>query len=135
MLRTAEGAAWLRAAMVAALALALLQLLWELLLAPLKPGGSWLALKALPLALLLPAVARGTLRPRQWLAFALLPYFAEGLVRSLTESGRHAVVAGAAAALAGFAFVALVLSFRAERRARRAAPSANTGVRSAKLPQ
>ena len=118
--RTAEGAAWLRAALVAALALTVLQLLWELLLAPLRPGGSWLALKALPLALLLPAAARGALRPRQWLAFALLPYFAEGLVRCLTESGRHAVVAGAAAAIAGFAFVSLVLSFRAERRGRRA---------------
>ena len=35
------------------------------LLAPLRPGGSWLALKALPLALLLPGVARGALRPRQ----------------------------------------------------------------------
>jgi uncharacterized membrane protein len=119
MLRTAEGAAWLRAALTAALALAALQVLWELLLAPLRPGGSWLALKALPLALLLPSVARGALRPRQWLAFVLLPYFAEGVVRCVTESGRHALVAGVAAAIAGFAFVALVLSFRAERRARR----------------
>jgi uncharacterized membrane protein len=117
--RTAGGARWLRLAFVAATALMLLELLWELLLAPLRPGGSWLALKALPLALLLPGVARGALRPRQVLAFVLLPLFAEGLVRALTEAGRHALVAGTAAAIAAGAFAALVLSFRAERRARR----------------
>ena len=38
-------------------------------------------------------------------------------MRALTEAGRHALVAGIAAALAAGAFVALVLSFRAERRA------------------
>jgi uncharacterized membrane protein len=115
--RTAGGARWLRLALVAATALMLLELLWELLLAPLRPGGSWLALKALPLALLLPGVARGALRPRQVLAFVLLPLFAEGLVRALTEAGRHAFVAGTAATIAAGAFTALVLSFRAERRA------------------
>jgi uncharacterized membrane protein len=115
--RTAGGARWLRLALIAATALMLLELLWELLLAPLRPGGSWLALKALPLALLLPGVARGALRPRQVLAFVLLPLFAEGLVRALTEAGRHALVAGTAAAIAACAFTALVLSFRAERRA------------------
>ena len=87
--RTAGGARWLRLALIAATALMLLELLWELLLAPLRPGGSWLALKALPLALLLPGVARGALRPRQLLAFILLPLFAEGLVRALTEAGRR----------------------------------------------
>jgi len=115
--RTAGGARWLRLALIAATALMLLELLWELLLAPLRPGGSWLALKALPLALLLPGVARGALHPRQVLAFVLLPLFAEGLVRALTEAGRHALVAGTAATIAAGAFTALVLSFRAERRA------------------
>jgi uncharacterized membrane protein len=103
---------------VATATLALLQLLWELWLAPLRPGGSWLALKALPLALLWPAVARGALQPRQYLGFLLLPYVAEGLVRAYTEHGRHALVAATAAAIAGVAFVALVLSFRAERHRR-----------------
>ncbi|MBK9702933.1 MAG: DUF2069 domain-containing protein [Betaproteobacteria bacterium] len=117
--RTVAGGRWLRVAVVASAALTLLELLWEAWLAPLRPGGSWLVLKALPLALLWPAVARGGLKPRQVLAFALLPYFAEALVRGVTEAGRHALVAGTAAALAALAFAALVLSFRAERRARR----------------
>lgn len=118
--RTAAGRRWLRVAVIASAALVLLELLWELWLAPLRPGGSWLVLKALPLALLWPGAARGALKPRQYLAFALLPYFAEGVVRAVTEAGRHALVAGTAAAIAALAFVALVLSFRAERRARQA---------------
>jgi uncharacterized membrane protein len=117
--RTVAGEGWLRVAVTASATLVLLELLWELWLAPLRPGGSWLALKALPLALLWPGVARGALKPRQYLAFALLPYVAEGVVRAVTEAGRHALVAGTATALAAVAFTALVLSFRAERRAPR----------------
>jgi uncharacterized membrane protein len=62
-----------------------------------------------------PRVARGELKARQYLAFLLLPYVAEGLVRALTEGGRHRLVAAVAATLATGAFTALVLSFRAER--------------------
>ncbi len=113
--RTAAGARCLRFAVSATGALVLLQVLWELWLAPLRPGGSWLVLKALPLALLWPRVARGGLKARQYLGFVLLPYVAEGLVRALTEGGRHRFVAAAAAMLATGAFTALVLSFRAER--------------------
>ena len=43
------SARWRRAAAASLLALALLEMLWELWLAPLKPGGSWLVLKVLPL--------------------------------------------------------------------------------------
>ncbi|HKW79433.1 MAG TPA: DUF2069 domain-containing protein, partial [Casimicrobiaceae bacterium] len=91
---------WRRGTVAALTALALLECLWELWLAPLRPGGSWLALKALPIFALLPGVARGELRARQW-ALLLLPwYVAEGIVRAVSESGRQALVAGAAAALA-----------------------------------
>lgn len=116
--RTAAGSAWLRLAVRTTGALVLLQLLWELWLAPVRPGGSWLALKALPLALLWPRVARGGLKARQYLLLLLLPYVAEGLVRALTEGGRHRLVAAVAATLATGAFAALLLSFRAERAAR-----------------
>ena len=95
--------------------LAILIALWELTLAPLRPGGSWLVLKGLPLLLVLPGVARGTRRARQWLALMLPWYCAEGIVRGLTEHGRYAVVAGAAATIAAATFVALLLWFRAER--------------------
>ncbi|MGI8895149.1 MAG: DUF2069 domain-containing protein [Casimicrobiaceae bacterium] len=100
------------------IALTLLELLWELVLAPL-PGGRWLALKALPLAFILPGLARGTRKARQWVALLTPWYFAEALVRALTESGRYALVAGMAATVAVLTFAAVLQSFRAEQRAAR----------------
>src|SRR5438067_1169106 len=94
------GARWQRLSVAAVTALMLLEVLRELWLAPLRPGGSWLALKALPLALLWPGLASGALRPRQWLALLLPLYLAEAVVRALNESGRHAFAASMAAALA-----------------------------------
>ena len=80
-------AASARLAVSGTLALALLELLWEIVLAPLTPHGYWLAVKALPLALLLPGVARGARKPRQWLALLLPFYAAEGLVRAVRRTG------------------------------------------------
>ena len=117
------AARWQRAAVAAVGALALLELLWELWLAPLKPGGSWLALQALPLLLLWPGLARGAKRVRQSLTLLLPFYLAEAFVRALTERGRHGALAWAAAVLAAIAFCALLGTFRAER------AGANPGLR------
>ncbi len=95
-------------------ALTLLELLWELVLAPL-PGGRWLAVKALPLAFILPGLARGKHKARQWIALLMPWYFAEALVRALTEPGRHVLVAGMAATIAALTFAAVLQGFRAER--------------------
>jgi uncharacterized membrane protein len=90
---------WRRTTAALLATLALLEICWELWLAPLRPGGSWLALKALPLLALWPGVTRGRTRALQW-ALLLLPwYFAEGVVRGFSESGRHALCAATAAAL------------------------------------
>jgi uncharacterized membrane protein len=105
---------WQRSAVALVAALALLEALWELVLAPLRPGGSWVALKALPLALLWWPLARGNRRARQ-IASLLLPfYFGEGIVRALTEQGRHAQVAALATAGALAALVCVLMSFRAK---------------------
>ena len=78
---------WRRTTAALLATLALLEICWELWLAPLRPGGSWLALKALPLVALWPGVARSKTRALQW-ALLLLPwYFAEGVVRAFSESG------------------------------------------------
>lgn len=107
-----------RLALAGVLALLAITLLWELLLAPLRPGGSWLALKALPLALLLPAAVRGSRRALQWLSLLLPFYLAEGIVRGFSESGRHALVAWVAATIAGASFVALLAWLRQGARPR-----------------
>jgi uncharacterized membrane protein len=114
-----DAARWQRLAVALVAALALLELLWELWLAPLQPGGSWLALKALPLALIWSGLARGDVNARQAAALLLPFYFAEGIVRALTESGRHALVAVVATVLVVAAFGAVLMSFRAERAERR----------------
>jgi uncharacterized membrane protein len=96
------------------LALTLLELLWELVLAPI-PGARWLALKALPLAILVPAVARGTRRARQWVALLAPWYMAEGIVRAYTEPGRHGLVAAMAVVFAVVTMVSVLAWFRAEK--------------------
>ena len=113
-----------RATIAGLAGLALLELLWETVLAP-QPGSMWLAVKVVPLAILFPGVARGERRPRQWLSLLAPLYFAEALTRALSETGRHAVVAAMAAAIAAATFVAVLAWFRAERAA--AQPPARNG--------
>ena len=108
------GGAVPRLTVAALAALLLLEVLWELVLAPL-PGARWLAVKAVPLAILFPGVAHGARKPRQWLALLTPFYFAEALVRAITEPGRHALVAGMAALLALVVFLGVVTWLARER--------------------
>jgi uncharacterized membrane protein len=100
-----------RVTIAALLALAALEALWSVVLAPL-PNARWLWVKALPLAALAPGVMRGARKPRQWVALLAPLYFAEALVRALTEPGRHGMVAGMAALLSLALFVAVVAWLR-----------------------
>jgi uncharacterized membrane protein len=109
--------AYARAALLATGTALVWLILWESVLAPLRPGGSWLLLKVVPLALLVPGLMRGSPRARQWATLLLPWYLAEALTRALSESGRHSFVAAVAAALVALAFVLQLLWFRAERRA------------------
>lgn len=68
-------------------ALIALCVVWELWLSPLRPGGSWLVLKVLPLMLLLPGVLRASNYALQWSVLLIWIYFTEGLVRATSESG------------------------------------------------
>ena len=60
---------------------------WEMWLAPLKPGGSLLALKALPLAAALGGILNGRRYTYQWASMLILAYLAEGVVRAWSETG------------------------------------------------
>ncbi|HMM52709.1 MAG TPA: DUF2069 domain-containing protein [Burkholderiaceae bacterium] len=105
-------------------ALILLGLAWELWLAPLRPGGSALSLKVLPLAAALPWLQRGRVRTYQWWSMLVLGYFAEGLVRATSERGPAVLLASVETALAVLAFTAILLYVRAARRPMHAVPAA-----------
>lgn len=67
--------------------LILLCLAWELRLAPIHPGGSWLVLKCLPLLAPLFGILHGRRYTYQWASMLILLYFAEGVVRASSETG------------------------------------------------
>ena len=101
----------LRATAILALAaLIVLCLLWELWLAPLRPGGSFLALKALPLVLPLMGIARGKRYTYQWSSMLILAYLAEGVTRAWSDAGLSRQLAALEAVLS-LAFFAAAVSY------------------------
>ena len=73
--------------------LIILCVLWELALAPLRPGGSWMVLKALPLLPPLPGTLRRNVYTMQWASMLVLLYFTEGVVRAWSEQGMSQALA------------------------------------------
>src|SRR5690606_30885020 len=67
------------------IALIALCLVWELRLAPIFPGGSWMALKALPLLLPPRGVLKGNLYTMQWASMFILLWFMEGVMRAWSD--------------------------------------------------
>ena len=73
------------------LGLIILQLVWELGVAPWRPelswmvGGLWLVVKLVPLLLPLPGVFKGKLYTLQWASMLVLLYFMEGIVRAFAD--------------------------------------------------
>ena len=84
------------------LALIVLSILWELWLAPLHTGGSWLAFKVIPLLLPVRGVLIGRRYTYQWASMLILLYFIEGIVRMFSNTG---LVAGLARIETGLALV------------------------------
>lgn len=105
-----EATRWI--AVASLLALILLGLLWELWLAPLRPGGSWLALKVLPLCIPLAGLLRRRMYTYRWTSLLVWPYFAEGVVRATSESGPAVPLAALEVALALSLFIACAMHVR-----------------------
>lgn len=68
------------------IALILLLVLWEMLLAPLRPGGSWMVLKVIPLLYMLRGVFKCQNYTMQWSSMLILLYFTEGVVRAGSDT-------------------------------------------------
>jgi uncharacterized membrane protein len=69
------------------LGLIVLGLAWELWLAPLRPGGTWLALKVLPLCIPVAGLLRRRMYTYRWVSLLVWPYFIEGVVRATSDRG------------------------------------------------
>jgi len=108
---------------VATIALILLIALcpaWEFWLAPLRPGGSYLALKVLPLLLALRGVHQGRVYTMQWACMLILLYFMEGVVRAWSDPNPvSAWMAGGEIALSFIFYVCALAYLRPAKAAAR----------------
>lgn len=100
--------------------LILLCIAWELVLAPLRPGGSWLVLKVLPLLLPLRGVLRRNLYTMQWSSMLILLYFMEGIVRATSDTDLSATLGWAEVALTSVFFFCSLTFLRPYKKAAKA---------------
>ncbi len=89
-------------------ALVFLCLAWELWLAPLRPGGSLLVLKTLPLLAPLMGILKGRRYTYQWAPMLILAYFSEGVMRAWSERGLSQALACGEIALSVVFFLAAI---------------------------
>lgn len=101
-----------RLASASLIALIFLCLAWELWLAPLRPGGSWLVLKVLPLLAPLFGILHGRLYTYRWSSLLIWLYVLEALVRISTEQPPAAWLAAGELVLSLVFFAAVVLFIR-----------------------
>ena len=99
------------------IALILLCLAWEGFLAPIKPEGSKLILKAVPLLLPLFGILKGRRYTYQWSCMFILIYFTEGAVRAWADQGLSANLALAEVLLTSIYFACAIFYARLTRQA------------------
>lgn len=68
------------------IALIVLGIVSEMWLVPLRPGGSWLVLKVVPLLFVLRGVIKRDNYTMQWSSMLILLYFTEGIVRATSDT-------------------------------------------------
>ena len=100
------------AAVSSLVALIVLCVAWELWLAPVRPGGSLLALKALPLVLPLPGLLKRRMYTYRWLSLMIWLYCTEGLVRATSDTAPSSYYAWAEVVLCILLFTACTLHIR-----------------------
>lgn len=91
-----------RVAALALVGLIILCLVWELFIAPIRPGGSYLVLKVIPLLFPLRGVLKGNNYTMQWSSMLVLLYFMEGVTRAWSDPNPMSVY---------MAYIEIVLSF------------------------
>ena len=99
------------------LGLIILGLAWELVLAPLRPGGSWLAIKVLPRCLPLAGLLKNRMYTYRWVSLLVWLYFTEGVVRAWSDKAPGNYLGMLETALCLLLFVACALHVRLRLRA------------------
>ena len=97
------------------ISLIFLCLAWEAFLAPLKPNGSLLILKTLPLLLPLFGILKGKRYTDQWAGMLILFYFTEGVVRAWSDKDLSAQLALVEVALSIIFFVCAIFYAKGTR--------------------
>jgi len=114
-----EGPKYFHMGAIVSLVLLILWLVaWETVVAPLHPGGSWLALKAIPLLIPLGGVVKRDIYTLQWSSMVILLYFTEGVVRAWSDRAPLSqVMAWGEIALVCIYFVCALLYLRPYKKA------------------
>ena len=102
------------------LGLIVLGLAWELWLAPLRPGGSWWAIKVLPLCIPLAGLLKNRMYTYRWVSMLLWLYFVEGVVRAWGDAWPSNALAGLQTLLCTTLFAACALHVRIRFKAAKA---------------
>ncbi len=116
------------------LALIVLCLAWELVLAPLRPGGTWLAIKALPLCIPLAGILKNRMYTYRWVSLVIWLYFTEGVVRGWSDKPPSQWLAWAEVTLCLVLFTACTLHVRLRQRNAKAAAAAAESSAAAPAP-
>jgi len=105
-------------AAISLVALIILCVAWELALAPLRPGGSWMVLKVIPLLFPLRGVLKRDVYTMQWSSMLILLYFTEGIVRATSDRvAMSATLGWAEVALSCLYFLCAILYLRPYKKA------------------
>ena len=90
---------------------------WELVLAPLRPGGSWMVIKVLPLFAPLSGTLKKNVYTLQWASMFILLYFTEGVVRAWSDHGLSQILAGLEVVFSTTFFVCAIFFLRPYKKA------------------
>jgi uncharacterized membrane protein len=100
--------------------LIVLGLAWEIWLAPLREGGSWWAIKVLPLCIPVAGLLKNRMYTYRWVSLLVWLYFTEGVVRAWSDAWPSSGLAGLQTLLCTILFVACALHVRIRFKAAKA---------------
>jgi uncharacterized membrane protein len=115
---------WLAFSAVAGLIV--LGLAWEMVLAPIRPGGSLLALKVLPLCWPLAGILKNRMYTYRYMSLMVWLYFTEGATRAWSDKAPGNYLALGEVALCLVLFVACALHVRLRLKYAPPAPEATS---------